>query len=316
MSEEGTGPSSSLLPEEAFSLLGNETRFNILRALWELFDPPESSPVSYSNLMDYVGVRDSGNFNYHLGKLEGHFVESTDDGYVLSDAGEQIVQTVVAGTAVEQTSMDPVHIGVICPVCDGTGTTIRYDDETLTVQCTECDGIYPSRPGKLAEFHLPPAGLAGRDPVSVFESAITRVTLETRSMIAGVCPRCASEPTVEVDWCREHESGDSGLCDQCDTTMQSIAMYLCQTCKHIWRFPIWCNVLWHPATIAFFDNHDIDIEPLSWNYYLRGREFDQELLSEDPPRLAITVRADDATLRFTFDESMTILSVERDGPDT
>ncbi|WP_267643650.1 winged helix-turn-helix domain-containing protein [Haloarchaeobius amylolyticus] len=310
MPKEGQEGATAVRPEEAFSLLGNETRFAILRALWEFFDPPDSSPVSYSDLMDAVGVRDSGNFNYHLGKLEGHFVESTDDGYVLTAAGEQIVQTVVAGTAVDQTSMEAVHVGVVCPVCGGTETTIEYDDETLTVQCHTCDGLFPSPPGKLAEFQLPPAGLAGREPEAIFRSAIAHVTLETRSMIAGVCPRCASEPTVDVEWCPEHDDRRD-RCEVPGCTCSPIVEYLCQRCKHIWRFPTWCNVLWHPATIALFHEQDVDIEPLSWNYYARGREFDQTVHDTDPPRLSVTVGAEDAALEFTFDETMSVLSVER-----
>jgi len=66
-------------PEDAFSLVANETRMDVLKALWEA-----DGPRSFSALRERVGVRDSGQFNYHLGKLVGHFVRKTADGYRLS----------------------------------------------------------------------------------------------------------------------------------------------------------------------------------------------------------------------------------------
>lgn len=73
---------------EAFSLLGNEARLAVLLALWDAaepfdeagsWDPAEGNAVPFSELRDRVGMRDSGQLNYHLGELEGHFVEQTDE---------------------------------------------------------------------------------------------------------------------------------------------------------------------------------------------------------------------------------------------
>ncbi|WP_267643651.1 winged helix-turn-helix domain-containing protein [Haloarchaeobius amylolyticus] len=310
MSQEGFEADVEVRPEKAFSLLGNETRFGILQALWKLSEPLDSSPVSYSDLMDEVGVRDSGNFNYHLGKLEGHFVESTDDGYALSDAGEQIVQTVVSGTGVEHVSMEQTHVGVTCAVCGGTETTVQYDDETLTLRCTECPGSYPSPPGKLAAFQVPPMGLANRDPREIFDAGIARVSLKTQSMLAGVCPTCSTEPTIDVKVCRDHESEGSDPCENCGSTMWAIAYYGCPACKLTWRFPTWATVMWHPAVISFFYQREPGIDPLSWDYFVRGREFGQELVGEDPLRIAITVPCDGDELELVYDESMAVIDIE------
>jgi DNA-binding transcriptional ArsR family regulator len=50
-------------PAEAFAVVGNETRLAILEALWR---SPER-PVTFSDLRRRVGMRDSAQFNYHLG---------------------------------------------------------------------------------------------------------------------------------------------------------------------------------------------------------------------------------------------------------
>jgi hypothetical protein len=61
-------------PERAFWLLSDETRINILEALWAA----SNEPLSFTALRARVGNPNSGQFNYHLGKLKGHFVSNGD----------------------------------------------------------------------------------------------------------------------------------------------------------------------------------------------------------------------------------------------
>ncbi|MFT4933083.1 MAG: DNA-binding transcriptional ArsR family regulator, partial [Natronomonas sp.] len=63
--------------EEVFAVLADDTRVAILQALWET----EDYEASFSELRDAVGMRDSGQFNYHLDKLVGPFVAKAEDGY-------------------------------------------------------------------------------------------------------------------------------------------------------------------------------------------------------------------------------------------
>ena len=50
-------------PEEAFAALTDETRLEILQELWE----SDIQTVPFSELRRAVGIRDPGQFNYHLG---------------------------------------------------------------------------------------------------------------------------------------------------------------------------------------------------------------------------------------------------------
>jgi hypothetical protein len=77
-------PDSSLAA--SFDLLGNETRLGIVQAL--LAAEPE--PLRFSDIRDEVGVRDTGRFNYHLGRLRGTLVEKSDEGYVLTPEGRRL----------------------------------------------------------------------------------------------------------------------------------------------------------------------------------------------------------------------------------
>lgn len=56
-----------LSPDDAFTLLGNETRIEILQALWDVSDPHvDDDAVSFSDLYERVGIEGTGNFNYHF----------------------------------------------------------------------------------------------------------------------------------------------------------------------------------------------------------------------------------------------------------
>ncbi|WP_231183903.1 helix-turn-helix domain-containing protein [Haladaptatus sp. DYF46] len=99
----GTEPSM-----DALSVLGNEIRMSILR---ELADASET--LSFTELRERVGVRDTGKFNYHLTKLCEYFVRQTESGYELGHAGTRVISaaTPVATDEFEGEEDDT------CPVC-------------------------------------------------------------------------------------------------------------------------------------------------------------------------------------------------------
>lgn len=56
---------------DAFQLLANETRIEILLALWTR----PTWEATFTELKNAVGMRDSGQFQYHLNKLAGTFIQ-------------------------------------------------------------------------------------------------------------------------------------------------------------------------------------------------------------------------------------------------
>lgn len=92
---------------DALSVLGDETRIRILRALADAADP-----LTFTELREAVGVRDTGKFNYHLTKLCEFFVRETADGYELGHAGSRVVAaTEGVGHGEPTASFEE------CPVC-------------------------------------------------------------------------------------------------------------------------------------------------------------------------------------------------------
>lgn len=86
----------------AFSILGSDVRLEILQSLSEA-----EGPLSFTALRETVGPADSGQFNYHLRKLEGLFVLKTVDGYVLRQAGGRIIETIRSGALTDDSGLEP-----------------------------------------------------------------------------------------------------------------------------------------------------------------------------------------------------------------
>jgi len=102
-------------PTDALSVLADETRLAILRALADADDP-----LPFSRLRERAGVSDSGRFSYHLRQLCEYFVRETPEGYELGHAGARVIDATSA--AGDDAPTDP---GVTpgdtptgeCPVC-------------------------------------------------------------------------------------------------------------------------------------------------------------------------------------------------------
>ena len=75
---------------ETLATLSEPSRLEILLALADA-----DAPLAYSTLRDSTAIEDKGRFNYHLRQLRDHFVADGEDGYTLTDAGRQVVETVL-----------------------------------------------------------------------------------------------------------------------------------------------------------------------------------------------------------------------------
>jgi len=99
-------------PAEAFAVLGDETRLDILRTLADA-----DEPLAFSSLRERAGVRDSGRFSYHLRTLCEYFVRETPEGYELGHAGTRVLD---ASGARSDGGADPDSDSLEsdeCPVC-------------------------------------------------------------------------------------------------------------------------------------------------------------------------------------------------------
>lgn len=297
---------------EAFSVLSNETRLQTLVALWEAYDPfAEDNAIPFSELYDAVDIDDTGNFNYHLGKLSPRFVTQGDRGYWLSSAGLSLVQAVVAGSAIRTPEQEATTVDEPCPHC-GTPVRVAYSGESVRVTCPDCSGWFAWEglgDGGIVRFAFPPAGLEGRSPREILHATVVYQLTQVESMMEGVCPTCGGRVETRLAVCEDHDA-DAGICDACGTGFLARSLWACTTCKEAVRGPSWGPVLTHPAVVAFFHQHGIDHAHASWPAMARGDDCREELVSADPVRLRITVSAGEDELAVTVNESLTVVDVE------
>jgi len=314
---EAAAERSSQRAVEAFELLGNGTRLSILLALWEAYEPfADENTVPFSELRERVGIRQGAQFNYHLDKLVGRFVEKTDDGYELRRAGHRIVRSVIAGAGLSDPSSDPTEIGIDCPFCDAP-TAVLYRNEWLYIVCTECDGAFEGegRPGgMLTGTEFDPAGLPGRTAEQQWRTGWLVARSAMHLSIEGICNECSGPMEQSLDVCADHET--DGVCESCGREFDVIVRFRCSVCKNHHRAPPRTLVIHHPAVVSFYYDRGIDFQYDDGSFDRiseRGEliaAHDQELVSADPPRIRVTIDHEDDELRLTLDGDMNVLETE------
>lgn len=309
---------------EAFSLLSNETRLAILLALWEAYEPfPNDTweprggnAVPFSELRGRVGVSDSGQFNYHLGKLQGHFIEQTPDGYQLLPAGQKFVETVIGGAGLEEPRLDPTEIDLACFIC-GAPTAITYQNQRLYLVCTACDGGYDlgeNHPSSVLNgYPAAPNVLRDRSPEGIYSAVQTLAMYQFAIRTGGVCPNCSGRLDSSIDACQDHEPGDDAPCSSCNRQSMAVARYVCTACKRTNLAPLPTLAYLHPVGSAIAWKHGIEIGYGSWNpetfSWLSDFEYEQELIKTEPPQVRVTLRHETDEIQLTFDESQEIVEL-------
>lgn len=303
--------SSDIEPAKAFSVLGNETRLAILHALGDASDP-----LTFAELRRTAAPDDTGNFNYHLGKLADHFVRKTDEGYELRYAGEQVVRAVLAGTMTRDPTLRRATIDEHCPYC-GAAVEMGYEDERILVRCPGCDGVSAGEheAGTLMNYGFPPAGLSDRSREAVVDAAHVLYDSKITPMMEGVCPECAGRTTVSFDVCEDHEVGERGVCQRCDARFEVWTTYECENCRYSRRSALWFAVANHPSVIAFYREHglteSIPFRKLTGDKARYVRDIEGTVLDTDPHRFEITIPVDDSELVVELDDDLDVVETTR-----
>lgn len=323
-----TGPTSQtgftgLTPDEAFAVLGNEIRLDILRVLWNVDAAHEyddvsdiAETISFSELRRQVDIEDNGKFNYHLSQLVPHFVRQTDDGYRLSGAGKQIARTVIAVSGPEHLDF-AADLEQDCPMCTAPLTT-TYEDQWLRISCTQCDGLFGDKAPDGAIFftNYPVAGLTDRSPEEAFATGFYRCMLDITYMMRGVCRECASSITASLSVCDTHQPHAGDPCASCGTRFPVWADVRCATCGFAKRLPVEAFVMGLTPVIGFLDELGIDILAPSFDEVvgLLQKRFETTVAGE-PFQVTVNIQGEAAMLTVSLDDGMNVVDVHRHPPD-
>ena len=291
-------------PEDPFKALGNETRLEILRVLYQRMQETGSGPhgatLSYSELREAVGVEDKGNFNYHLRQLDGQFVDGADgdDGYRLTFAGFEIAKVIDVDA---WRSHEPRGPAVLEDGDDGEGgtepLTATYEDSVVTVERGD-DPLYAHA--------VRPAGAADRDmdleELLDVASTLWRHTIER--ILEGICPYCHAtvERSLEVDAEAEHWSYSFGA--------------TCTECGPLGGSHVGIAALTHPAVVSLFWDHGIDVtDRRVWTLPFVDDDA-VTVVDENPYRLRVDVECGGERLEVIVDESVRVVETNwRDGSE-
>lgn len=307
---------TTLSPDDAFAVLGNETRMDILQKLAEAEDP-----LQFSELRERVGVSDSGQFNYHLDKLVGHFIEHTEDGYGLRRAGERIIEAIVSGAVTETPVIDPTPIDWPCSQC-GAPVKVSYQQEWMALSCTECEGLYGGslaaderapreqlEDGYLGGASLPPAAIKNRSASEVFRTAISWDFLERIARSKGICPRCSAAIEMSLTVCEDHDHGD-GICDACGSRYAVKFESACPNCPNTGEGLLPTALHGTTEILDFVTSHGFDpVTPTEDQWMAMTEAWEVEVLSLDPVEVRITYTLEGHVLSLTVDEELNVIDV-------
>lgn len=273
---------------DALSVLAHDIRLDIVLALLDGWAGVHTEPQSFSELMDAVGVEDSGKFNYHLDRLRGVYVEKVDGKYLPTAAATALYRAVLAHRPTAETS----RTGTLeepCPVCGGS-VVERYERSFLTYECTDCEDW----PG--VTYSFPANGLRGRTGPERRQSVLCRAGYHVGLARTGQCPFCAGRVEVAfdpvADWAEHGESSPVELdCDSCTWRVVVSALAPLQ---------------FEPQVAAALTTVGVN-PPLG---ALHTVEASVERISEDPVRRAVTARTDEGTVTVVVDDELAVQSVD------
>lgn len=152
----------ALPPEDALSLLGNDTRASIL---WTLSDARGGSGppaiLRFSELRRRAAPDvGSSQFNYHLQKLVGTFVERvepstkdsdaqpvsemariSEEGFRLRPEGTTLIRTIRGWSVAGEATVTPFELDMTCHHCQ-TPLVAEYSSAIFAIRCPDCEYLY------------------------------------------------------------------------------------------------------------------------------------------------------------------------------
>ncbi|SFS33834.1 winged helix-turn-helix domain-containing protein [Halostagnicola kamekurae] len=285
---------------EAFGVLADPTRIAILRAFAEALDQNDDwsddpMPIlSFSDVYERIDADSTSQLSYHLEKLDGTYLRQVDEGWKFTFAGESVVRLFLSGAYAGSVTFEPVAVEGRCPFCDAEALRVVVDDLALLYECNDCER-------RTGGMHVTPAQVRGRDAESLLASAnADRATLFWRFR-ENICNECGGAVDVEF-----HDGSAAG---------SDVKWTVRGRCRQCWRVVHGPPSIWlatHPASTAFHWDNGIDARTFGFRYLLNRLESgDWRTERVAPDEYETTYRVDDAELRLTVDDDLSVLRTER-----
>ena len=287
----GGGDSTS-----TFALLGNETRLRIVLELGDASERGAFCVLGFSELQSRVGVEDNGNFNYHLGRLTGEFLERDDEGYRLTLPGVYVYRALKTGPLTGPLDRERLETDVPCPTC-GVPQGVWVEGGRGYLGCPDCGTVNYRYP-------LPGGGLMRTDGPTLARVLRSRAIHDASAMLRGFCPYCSG--SVTHDLTADVEVLPDG--DQVEGADDLAMTFACEHCRWFLHMNAAGMLDSHPRVSAFLLERGVDSyrrDP--W----REASFLVDVRSEDPWTAHVHVACRGETLSLELDEALTARELER-----
>lgn len=314
MSEDGQDETPPPV-REAFDLVGNETRAEVLRVLSEAREGDLPPALSFSELRDRVRTDPrSSRFNYHLQRLVGTFVEQREEGsaqlaaefvddetgYALRPEGTFLTRVLTAMSVPEDggRTAGPFDADLDCHFC-GAGVRARYENRTFQLRCPDCDHLFA--------YTLTPPGLASDDPCPdvLLDRAATYLRGKYTTFARGACPLCAGPvPPEVIDPAEINWPGADRL--------TALVRRTCRHCGNLNYALVGTELLVDPEVVAFCRERSLDVaRGRLWEFPFAITDRHTTVVAEDPWRAELSVPGGDEALAVRVDADLNVVDRER-----
>lgn len=276
-------------PTEVFDLMSNPTRIEILQTLASAYNEAPMDPwLEYSELQAAVGIRDNGNFNYHLDQLDDLVVRDSA-GYRLSRVGMQFISAISSGVFDPEWTWGPVDAPGSCFFCEDS-LQLRFEDGTLRLTCGTDEHALA--------LGIPPSLLDSGPEEDVIERIAFLENRWGQLTRQGICGECSGYVDGEVElgekWGGHYTY--HGICGRCGF-------------HH--GIPVGMFLVSHPAVCNFYDERGVDVRTTPFWTLDFCKPGTETVVSRDPLRLRVDVRYEGETLSLTLDREGSVVSTER-----
>jgi len=288
---------------EAFGLLSDETRLDVLRtvAIAQNEERREAgAALSFSEIYERVDVDNTSKLSYHLGELTGTFLRKHEDGYAFTHAGEQLVRFVLAENYRAPSPFDPVEVDGACLFCGESTLEAAFEEQFFAIRCTDCD-----RPAYF--YRVRPAQVRARSGDDLIDAVVWEQAGDFLKMRQGVCPDCGGRIHTDVL--------DPEGVPVADQVPASFATYSeCEQCRRCLSIPLPYAAAFHPESVAFHWQRGVDIMGTGvWEFhqYLHDGRWSADRVASDPAEYRVELRRGTGSLRLYLDDSAVVSRTER-----
>ena len=304
---ESTGMTTERTAAEAFGLLSDETRLDILRTLAEAQNEDHRTGVaelSFSEVYDRVDVDDTSKLSYHLGELTGTFLRKHEDGngggYRFTHAGEQMVRFILAENYRQPPDIGPVEADGACLRCGQSGLQAMLKDQYFALQCPDCE--QPT-----FTYRVTPAQARSHDEAALVDAVTWELAGDLLKMRQGVCPDCAGRLETDVLGLDDMPTGEA-------VPASFATASECQECLRFLSLPLTHAAAYHPESVAFHWEHGVDVMGTGmWEFHrhLHDDRWTTDRVDTDPAEYRVELQRDSATLGLFLDDDAAVVRTER-----